>query len=455
MTDRERYQRTFGQLHSTAEIRWEDFETRKRRNRPARRLVLAAAVVALLAAVSTMAVAADLFGLRTLLLPEGQTVAMPVDPETGEREVKKVDAIGLAGYQGSAESLALTEWRKFLDGYDQNGALLSAIGNGPTGLDRRFSLYQVYTREMAGKLEEIAGKYGLSLHTELIDVYQHPEAFAPLEGFLGEDNRAYSVYLYEDGTFHFDGEGDLPGYGTVCYQFMRCVKGSFTDVLLTIGDAAQYREWDYETAGGQAVTLALGPGKALLLADLGDCFITVNVLAGSEEAEEDVFSTGPLTAADLETLADSFDLRVLTPAVPPECSDAPQPQQDALYDQTGVDTATAEAFVQNLTELLESGDREAVAALLVYPCRVTVSAGSFVVESAEALLSYYDEVVEYQLKTLLGELMSGELTGHGGLVGAGATGAAWFGPVDGTCRLFTLQAPGGWSICPAEGIAAG
>lgn len=454
MIDQELYQRTFSQVHSSADIRWEDYAARRPRRGPGRRLFLAAAVLALLAAISTAAVATDMFGLRALLLPK-QTVSLPLDPKTGEQAVKTVDAIGLAGYQGSAESLALTEWRQFLEGYDQDGALLSAIGNGPTGLDRRFNLYQVYTPAMAEKLEEIAGKYGLALHTELIDVYQHPEAFAPLEGFLGRSNRAYSVSLYEDGTFHFDGEGDLPGYGTVCYQFMRCVKGSLTDVLLTIGDAAQYREWNYETASGQAVTLALGPGKALLLADLGDSFVTVNVLAGSAEAAEDVFSTGPITASDLEALADSFDLRVLTPAVPPERSDAPQPQQDALYDQTGVDRASAEVFVQNLAELLESGDREAVAALFVYPCRVTVSAGSFVVDSAEALLPYYDEVVEYQLKTLLGELMSGELTGHDGLVGAGATGAAWFGPVDGTCRLFTLQAPGGWSICPADGTAAG
>ena len=41
-----------------------------------------AAVICLLAAVSTAAVAADWFGLRELLLPR-QQVTMPVDPETG------------------------------------------------------------------------------------------------------------------------------------------------------------------------------------------------------------------------------------------------------------------------------------------------------------------------------------------------------------------------------------
>lgn len=455
MTDRERYQKTFSLVHSTVDIRWEAYQTRRPPGRPVRRLALLAAVIGLLAVFSTVAVATDFFGLRSLLLPRPQTVLLPEDPETGDREARTVDVITLSGYQGSAESRALAEWRAFLDSYDQDGVLLAEVGNGPTGLDKRFSLYQVYTQAMADKLEEIAARYDLTLHTENIDLYEHPEAFASCGGFLGESNRAYSASMYEDGTFHFDGEGDLPGYGTVCYQFMRCVKGSFTDVLLTIGDAAQYREWGYETACGQAVTLALGPHKALLLADLGDSLVTVNVLAGSGQTGDGVFSTGPLSAKELEALADSFNFKELAPVVPPAVTG--QGGEDPLYAATGVETLAAREFVRQLAELLENGDREAVAALFVYPCQATVSAGTFPVNSAEELLACYDEVVEDQLKTLLGDLMSGELLSENGLVGAGSTGTAWFGMTgEGELRLFTLQCAGGWGIRPAEGgITAG
>ena len=58
-----------------------------------RKLTVAAAVAAALAVVSVTAVAADLFGLRQLLLPGS------------------AESISLAGYQASPESQALAEWR--------------------------------------------------------------------------------------------------------------------------------------------------------------------------------------------------------------------------------------------------------------------------------------------------------------------------------------------------------
>lgn len=45
----------------------------------------------------------------------------------------------------------------------------------------------------------------------------------------------------------------------------------------------QFGWWQYLSAGGKPVLLALGPSKALNFADLEECFITVNVLAGNEE----------------------------------------------------------------------------------------------------------------------------------------------------------------------------
>ena len=57
MSNRDFYQETFSQVHSSAHIRWEDFaqERKPRRNNPGRRLWLLAAVLALLAALSTPA----------------------------------------------------------------------------------------------------------------------------------------------------------------------------------------------------------------------------------------------------------------------------------------------------------------------------------------------------------------------------------------------------------------
>ena len=126
--------------------------------------------------------------------------------------------------------------------------------------------------------------------------------------FLGE-NQAYSAYMYEDGTFKFDGMTDLAGYGLLEYQFMRCVRGSFTHVRLNVGDVAAYRESVYTTADGTAVTFALGPAKGLVIADLTDSFVTVNVLAGTENAG--------LTHGDMEQFADGFNFSKLSPVQKP------------------------------------------------------------------------------------------------------------------------------------------
>lgn len=67
-----------------------------------------------------------------------------------------------------------------------------------------------------------------------------------------------------------------------------------------------YQEWQYQTSRGISATLALGPGRALILADLPDSFMTIIILAGS---------TDGLTRDLLEELADSFDLSKLTPIV--------------------------------------------------------------------------------------------------------------------------------------------
>ena len=126
--------------------------------------------------------------------------------------------------------------------------------------------------------------------------------------FLGE-NQAYSAYMYESGTFKFDGMADFLGYGLLEYQFMRCVRGSFTHVRLNVGDVAAYREWAYTTADGTAVTLVLCPTKGLVIADLTDSFVTVNVLAGTENAG--------LTHGDMEQFADGFDFSKLSPVQKP------------------------------------------------------------------------------------------------------------------------------------------
>lgn len=315
-----------------------------RRNRGA--VVAAACVLCLILilALPVAAIAANWFGLRDLLLPPkaGETTGMGgnktltgEDIGTGIGTEIEIDAgqafpeqngddvsgtenrgvISLAGYQGSPEWQALAEWKEFLEGYDRDDTIHQVTGNRMDASFARYSCYMVHSREMADKMDELAGKYDLKLHTASYDLEKYPELLEPCGGFLGQGH-GYDGYMYEDGTFQMAGSMKLGTAYMWDFQLLRSVKGIFHDAMLDIGDVADFEEWRYKAACGVTVTLALGPDKALILADLEDCFVTVSVYsivmpvpAGANEG---------VTRAALEALADGFDFAALSPVVTPE-----------------------------------------------------------------------------------------------------------------------------------------
>lgn len=315
MSNREFYQETFSQVHSSVNLRWEDFAQaqKPRRKRHVRRLWLLAAAIGLLVLLSAGAVAANLLGIRDLLLPQEQS-ALPSEQPAQENK------LSLSGYINTPESRALAEWNDFLASYDPDGSILKVVGNYTDPALEQYRCYLVYTQDMADKLEEIAAKYSLTLHTWEHVVESQEEWVSLLGDFLG-NNTAYSGPIAEDGTFHYDGYLTTASGTQLNYQFRRSVKGTLNDAFFTVDDLSAYEEWYYKTEDGWDLTLDLGPGRGFLLTDLGDSFVFVTVLGGTDQG---------VTKQDMKNLADSFDFSLLTPAQPLDQSlREPQPQESA------------------------------------------------------------------------------------------------------------------------------
>lgn len=261
---------------------------------------MAACIVGLilLLALPIAAIAANWFGLRDLLLP----VKPHIPPLKYETPLK--DFIGLSGFQESAEAQALGEWREFLDEYDPDQKIIGEIGNAWTGFEEKYGQYNVYTQEMADKLEEIVQKYNLKLHTEMIVIDNNELADYVGGEFLGKDIDISDglPYLYENGTLNFEGDAMYGESGSISFQCRRSVKGTFDEVVLHIGNIDEYQEFQYISACGEPVILALSAGKSLIFADFDQCFILLNILEGSE--------TG-ITEEILKEIADEFDFTVL------------------------------------------------------------------------------------------------------------------------------------------------
>ena len=255
--------------------------------------------------------ATNMFGLKDQILGEKSqmTILVPVEDGTLVETLVPSDTINLQGYADSKEYKAATEWNIFLD---QNiTRLVSKVGNEPTGLEDKYAGYSVYTQEMADKLYEITARYGLKLHASIRHFYNEEELFQMVgkDAFLGKANKVEGGYLYDDGTFRYDGGARLSNGTSFAYQLGCCQKGIFDAVYLNIGDAKDYKEWSYKTASGIIVTIAVGSHKSLVIADLGSAFVTINVLP--ELTADFDRQSYEITAADMEAFVNSIDFSIL------------------------------------------------------------------------------------------------------------------------------------------------
>lgn len=274
---------------------------RQAKRLPAKRALLIAAIVSVLLLLVGCAVAV-LMGLKDARLGN-------YEYDIGFGETQSGDFISLQGFAGSPEYQAAQEWRDFCQSYDPDGTILAAIGNQPTGLDTKYQFYSAYTQEMADELDRICGKYGLALHTQMDILESQEDLFRRVGGnFLKGGFCNLADYIYDDGTFAFDGEANVDGE-IIDFQFRRSVKGSFNDAYLNVWNIAQYQESHITAPTGDDLLLAVSPNKGLILADLGDCFVSFNVLPDDGQT---------ITAEVLEKIAAGFDFVVLKDVEKPE-----------------------------------------------------------------------------------------------------------------------------------------
>ena len=273
------------------------------KRRTFRRSLLLAAALGLIVAFGSVAYATGWFGLRSAVMYHDNG-----DPD---QPYGNTDVMSLQGLAGSPEFEANARWQAFYDSYDPDGAILASIGNSDTGLGPRYDAYPCYTREMADTLDAIAEESGLELLSGLT-LYSAAELPDWMRNTLPQscgafDHCIYDGYSFDSGSFKTEGAFffcDARWPYETNYQFVCNRKGYLSVSYLAIGDADDYTQWAYETASGVTVTLALGPDKALIIADLPDAYLVVNVLdvrVGDVQQGE-----ASLPAEILEAMADAF-----------------------------------------------------------------------------------------------------------------------------------------------------
>ena len=224
-----------------------------------RKLIRAALIAAAIAGLLTVtAYAAGLFGLQERLIrdpaPTGQSAGISAETEKTLDELQSVhhrDYLSLSGVNGSPEYRAAAEWLAYKGSHaDQMAAEQLEQGKAYyewRDLERSFApdeetkeicrLYQVWDEAMWDKLQEIAGKYGLALHTGRT-------------AFPGV-SRDYGIY--EDGSFSAAIEATARiGFSYTIYLER---PGTLPADDLAAG-TEEYEEWAYSNVWGDELSIA-------------------------------------------------------------------------------------------------------------------------------------------------------------------------------------------------------
>lgn len=268
-----------------------------------RTLLIAAVIVSLFAALCAVAYATGWFGLA-------QRITQPVEPTSvsliiGE-DTPVEGYISMNGIAGSPEAQAHGEWVAFRDEYVSQHSFsnhndLSWLG-GDELMESYYMIYGAYDQTMLDKLLEISEKYNVRLHSQMYAPPTDAKFYkvSGCEPFVLSDNSLSPMYLYEDGSYKFEGYVTA-GEQEQVLSFIRGRKGVLDPSLTTVYDSGDYEEWQYINASGDELNLARNtvPSQAtgdcglFIFYEKGDYIFTVSASADSKE--------------QAELLADQFD----------------------------------------------------------------------------------------------------------------------------------------------------
>ena len=324
----------------------QDFRQGKRKVRhiPHKKLWLIAAIIAL---------ALLLVGCTVVYVLRLQDMAFGQDTqEVLGSGVQDRTLLSLQGVKGTPGYQATKEWHEWLKTYDPDDRIYHSQEAFSEDFGDDYYAYNLYTREMKDKLDEICDKYQLNL---LGKMYVDPDEAAAckalgIQGILRSDARAQtnfgSVRYYADGSFTVEGEMTLETQAWPYEEivtFSCCRKDSFSDLYGSVGPEGTYEEWTYTTTQGVDVLLVLEQRNAVnqpafLMADRGEYVFTFHALEYDRE----------WTREALEAYAEAFDFTIQPQRVHQEALAQTQQRREEADEEIAQDFDKKAHFYSDL-----------------------------------------------------------------------------------------------------------
>lgn len=189
---------------------------------------------------------------------------------------------------------AVSEWESYQKSYDPDGSKLSeAMGSEELG--QGYTLYRVYTSEMALRLDKLCAERQLTLNRSMSFFYSTVELYATAGTgeFLEREDECVG-YLFDSGSFHLDSN-----FRSTDFRFDLQKKNAFSETAL-LTPSVEDEQWVY-ISHGKPLLLSLGREYCLIHTALRGSYITVTVPFGAADTEG-----AGISGAFLESLADSI-----------------------------------------------------------------------------------------------------------------------------------------------------
>lgn len=225
--------------------------------------------------------------------------------------------LSLQGVEGTPGYQASKEWYEWLQTYDTDESVYHSEEAFSENFGDDYYAYNLYSREMKDKVDEICAKYGLEL---LGKMYVDPDVEAAcqalkIQGILRPGAQAEAdwgnIRYYANGSFKVEGHMTLTGEDTpwpyaqiVSFECNR--KDTFSNLYESVGPLGSYEEWTYTTSDGVDVLMVIEKeqisGHSFMMVDRGPYVFLFSTY---------VFDDGyPMSREGLEAFAEVFDFTV-------------------------------------------------------------------------------------------------------------------------------------------------
>mgnify|MGYP004583036093 FL=1 len=269
---------------------------------------LIAAVISLL--LLLVGCAAVLIGLQKITLGR---VTFPQYSQPGWT----MDLVSTNGYLDSVNYQATREWIDFITSYDTDRTLEQQKDSSGYTAPEDYRIYNCYTLQMQDKVDELCKKYALELAGPVYFTREPEQVFSAVGISSMMHKSSEDMFSLSGGSYYRSGSFNMVGMVNHCFSGRSTAdsllfvyacnrKNVFFPDYVILRDMDSADSWEYTAWDGTNLILVQSPARGVIVADVGDFFISVTLDFCYSSPEGEVDAHNPCTREDFEWIADDF-----------------------------------------------------------------------------------------------------------------------------------------------------